>query len=161
MRNFFDLAKKTIFYFDKNLISKFFFFSFFYLSTFFLLYHYIDLNRNVINLLHSNTPLNEFMFWRYGIFIIILHMLAVNILSLTLYYFFIKEKNIKKKEYFFFPFVNSFTVLIIIVFGLYFNKNCYDLPKDKICGCLYVYSVKGKHTEAYKSLFNKKCFKNF
>lgn len=145
-----------------RLVFKYFLFILLSIPTIILLSKYIDVNRDIFNITQNIQDFNKLPnFWKIGIFYIVFWMLFVNFFCLFLYKiilnFLKKEENI----FFYFPIFNSLAILIILVVGVYSNKNCDDLPQERYCGCIYLEAYKGKHKNAYQSLFNKKCYKYF
>lgn len=153
--------KKIKLFFESKTLIKLFFFILISIPTIVLLNKYISLNRDFFEITrvpNSNLP----FFWRSGIYFIVAYMLFVNFSCLYIYrMILISEKKERENIFFYFPIANSLLVVIVIILGIYSNKDCEDLPKERYCGCIYLEAYKGENDQAYKSLFNEKCFKYF
>ena len=116
-----------------------------------LLYDYIHFEnyKNILLISDKNSGLEN------NIFAIIIYFLIINVITIYLNFIDSNYTFYKKNHLIFLPIFHGIIIIIFLIYGIYSNKTCNDLPSDRQCGCFYV-AAKNDQKE-FKKIFNQDC----
>tara|TARA_B100000989_G_scaffold240465_1_gene187326 strand:- start:486 stop:935 length:450 start_codon:yes stop_codon:yes gene_type:complete len=112
-------------------------------------YIYFEKYKNILLTNYVNLGLEN------NIFAIIIYFLIINII--TIYLRFIDSDYLfyQKNLLLFLPALHGIIIAIFLVYGVYGNKKCNDLPLERQCSCFYVAAK--NEVEEFKNIFNQNC----